>query len=80
MGNLERLGSFGVDQAVGSRAGIGGVALIAGLREIGRDVIRVGRALEILQVAGDTRSATQRVIIVDVAIRALARRNGVESG
>ena len=62
------------------RPSAGVVALVAGLREIGRDVIRVGRAPEILQVAGDTRSAIQRVIIVDVAIRALARRNGVESG
>ena len=61
------------------RPSAGVVALVAGLREIGRDVIRVGRALEILQVAGHTRSATQCVVIVDVAIRALARRNGVQS-
>lgn len=57
----------------------GGVALSAVLREIRGYVVRVRRALKILQVATHTRRRRQVVIVVDVAIRALPRRNRVHS-
>lgn len=56
------------------------VALAAGLRKIRRHVIRVGRALEVFQVTGNTGCAGQVVIIVDVAIAALPRWNCVHAG
>src|SRR5262249_4088183 len=58
----------------------GGVALITGLREIRGDVIGIGGALVILQVAGHTRRTREVVIVVDVAIHAGARRNRVHPG
>ena len=51
------------------------MALLAGLREAGTDVIRIRRSLEILQVtvdAGRIRAA-EVVVIVDVTLRALHR-------
>ena len=56
------------------------VALIAGLREVGRHVVRIGRALVILQMAGHAGCAVQAVVIVDVAIGAGPRRNCVHAG
>ena len=56
------------------------MALIAALREVRRDVVRVGRSLVVLQVAAYTGIGRQVVIIVDVAIRALPRRNSVHPG
>lgn len=58
----------------------GVVALLACLREIRLNVIRLGRPLEILQVAGDAGCTVQCVVIADVAIGALARRHRVHSG
>ena len=58
----------------------GVVALGAGLREIGADVIRTGRSLKILQVTADASRAAQVVIAANVAISALARRNCVHAG
>jgi len=53
-----------------------GVALLTGLRESRTDVVRIGRALEILQVAACASRvrAGQVVVVVDVALRALHGR------
>ena len=59
--------------------GYRGVALLAGLGEVGRYVIGVGRSLKILQVTGDAGGAGQIVVVIDVTIRALPWRNGVRS-
>ena len=56
------------------------MALLASLREIRCNVIRVGRTLKILQVARNARRAVQAVVVVDVAIRTLPRRHHVRSG
>ena len=53
------------------------MALIAALREIRCHVVRVSRSLVVLQVAAHTGIRGQVVVIVDVAIRALPRRDGV---
>ena len=50
------------------------VALLASLRESRTDVIRVGRSLEILQVAAHAGCRRQVVVIVDVALGALQCR------
>jgi len=56
------------------------VALLASLREIRADVVRIRGALEILQVTGYACRAAQCVVIVDVAISALARRYCMGTG
>jgi len=56
------------------------VALVAGLRKAGRNVIGVCSPLIVLQVTRDTGSARQIVVIADMAIGALARWHGVQSG
>ncbi len=56
------------------------VALVAGLREVRRDVVRVGRAQAILQVAGHAGRAIQTVVVADVAIGAEPRWHGVQAG
>ena len=62
------------------RPGRGVMALIAGLREIRGDVIRIGGALVILEVTGHARRAVQAVVVVDVAIGAGSWRNCVQPG
>ena len=47
------------------------VANVTLLRESGSDVIGAGGGLKIFQMAGDTRSVGQLVIVVDVALIAL---------
>ena len=56
------------------------MALLACLGEVGSHVIRVGRALVILQVTGHAGGAGQVVVVIDVAIRALARRYRMRPG
>lgn len=55
------------------------VAGFAGLREAARNVIRICRALEILQVTRHAGRGGDVVVIVDVAVSALPRRHGVRS-
>jgi hypothetical protein len=55
------------------------VALLAGLRETRCDVVRIRRALEILQVATHACRGSDGVIVVDVAVGALPRRYCVHS-
>ena len=57
----------------------GVVTSFASLREPRLLVIGVGRALEILQMARNARGGRDVVIVVDVTIRALPRRDGVRS-
>ena len=56
------------------------MALIAGLREIRGDVVRIRRALVVLQMASYAGCAGQVVVIVNVAIGAGARRHRVQAG
>ncbi len=55
------------------------VAHLAGLRESPSHVIRIRCALKIFQVARDAGRARQVVIVIDMAIRTLPRRNGVRA-
>ena len=56
------------------------VALIACLRKAGRNVIGVCRSLIVLQMTRHAGRARQCVVIVDMAIDALTRWNGVQAG
>ena len=72
------VGEVVVERRIRPVAGV--VALVASLREIRSDVVRIRRALEIFQVATHAARAVQRVVVVDMAIGALARRNRVHAG
>jgi len=70
-------GAVVVELRVRPVAGV--VALLAGLREVRSNVIRIGRALEVVQVAGHASCAGQVVVIVDVAVGAGTWRHGVQA-
>lgn len=55
------------------------VTLVAGLREIRRDVVRIRRSLEILQMTGHAGRAVEGVVVVDVTVRARTRWNSVHA-
>ena len=55
------------------------VAEFASLREPALHVVRVGRALEVFQVARNARCRRDVVVVVDVAFRALPWRHGMRS-
>ncbi len=59
------------------RPSAGGVAHLAGLREVLLHVIGIGRALVVLEVARNARRVGDVVVVIDVAIAALARRHRV---
>jgi len=56
------------------------MTLLAGLREIRGDVIGIGRALKIRQMARDTGGDRNVVVVVHVAVGALPRGYGVHTG
>ena len=66
-----------IERGVGPDDGV--VAEFTGSRESGRRVRRIIRAGVILLMAGVAQRAVQRIAIVDVAVRALTRRNGMAS-
>ena len=66
-----------VEGRVQPRAGV--VALITSLRKIRAYVIWIRRALIIFQVASHASCAGQVVIVVDMTIGALSRRDGVHA-
>ena len=55
------------------------MALRAGLGEVCRYVVGIGRALVVLQVAGDASTTGEVVIIVHVTIGTLAWGNGMHA-
>ena len=55
------------------------MALLTGLRKTCGNVIRIQRALVIFHVAAHTGGATQIEDVVDMAITASARRDGVSA-
>ena len=61
------------------RPGRRAVAHLAGLRESLLRVVRVIRVLIILEMARDARRLRQVVIVVDMAIGALPRGNGMSA-
>jgi hypothetical protein len=67
-----------IEDGIGPRRRV--VALITRLRKAGRDVIRVRGSLIVLQMTRHAGRARQGVVIVDMAIDALTRWNGVEAG
>ena len=58
----------------------GVVADLASLGEAGLDVVRILGVVVLGQVARNTRRVTQFVVIVDVAVAACARWNGMGTG
>ena len=56
------------------------MAGIAALREVGSDMVRVAGALIILQMTIHASRAVQRVVVIDVTVRALARRHRMHAG
>ena len=71
-------GTTVIEDGIGPRRRV--VALVTCLREAGRNVIRVCGSLIVLQMTGHAGRARQGVVIVDMAIDALPRWNGVQAG
>jgi len=57
----------------------GVVALLAGLREVRRNVVGIRRPLKIFQMARDAGGVRNVVVVVDVAVRTLPRRHRVHA-
>src|SRR5947208_60028 len=55
------------------------MALLAGLREVRGDMIRIGRALVVLQVAAHARGGGDVVVVIHVTVGTLPRRHGVQA-
>ena len=58
----------------------GAVALLASLRESGTDVVGIGRALEVFQVAADAGRVRAGQIVVAVHVALCALHAGVRPG
>lgn len=67
-----------IERCVEPRTGV--VALIASLREIGRNVVRICRPLKVLQMTADAAIRRQVVVVIGVALGALPRGHRVQSG
>jgi len=71
-------GTVVVERCIGPRRCV--VALLAGLREVSGDVVRIRGRLIILQVATDAGRAGEVVVVINVAVGAQPGRDCVAAG